>query len=73
MQHTGGIIFYYKNNTSDKTLKEEINFDITGLEIEGEQSHDIKLDIGPKAEKVLKLVATGGPWTFGCKCAYGIK
>ena len=36
MQHTGGIIFYYQNNSGDKTLKEEINFDITGLEIEGE-------------------------------------
>jgi len=38
MQHTGGIFFYYKNQTSDKTLKEEINFDISGLRIEGEDS-----------------------------------
>ena len=49
MQHTGGILFYYQNNSSDKTLKEEINFDITGLEIEGEQSNDVKIELGPKS------------------------
>ena len=73
MQHNGGIFFYYQNQTNDKTLKEEISFDITGLTIEGEQGSEVKFDLGPKSERVLKLVATGGPWTFGCKCSYGIK
>lgn len=73
MQHNGGIFFYYKNNTQDKTLKEEISFDITGLSIEGEDGTDVKFELGPNQEKVVKLEATGGPWTFGCKCSYGIK
>jgi transcriptional/translational regulatory protein YebC/TACO1 len=35
MQHTGGIFFVYKNDSTDKILKEEITFDVEALQVEG--------------------------------------
>jgi len=50
MQHTGGILFVYKNDSSDKTLKEEITFDVEGLEIEGHNESRVVVDLGPGKE-----------------------
>jgi hypothetical protein len=35
LQHSGGLIFVYKNDTSDKVLHEELGLNLTGLAIEG--------------------------------------
>jgi len=35
MQHSGGIIYVYKNETEDKTLSEELGFNLEGLKIDG--------------------------------------
>jgi hypothetical protein len=34
-QHSGGIAYLYVNDTKDKTIEEEIEFTLEGLEIEG--------------------------------------
>lgn len=34
LQHSGGIIYVYKNETSKSTLNEELGFELTGLVIE---------------------------------------
>ena len=34
LQHSGGIIYVYKNETSGSTLNEELGFELTGLVIE---------------------------------------
>ena len=73
MQHTGGIFFVYKNDSQDKTLKEEITFDIDALEVEGHEGNKVVLDLGPGQQEIIKLTATGGPWQFGCSCAYGVE
>jgi hypothetical protein len=47
MQHTGGIFFVYKNDSSDKILKEEITFDVEGLVVEGQDDFKVVLELGP--------------------------
>jgi hypothetical protein len=73
MQHTGGIIFVYKNESTDKILKEEIIFDVDGLVVEGQDDFKVVVELGPGQEQIIKLRATGGPWSFGCSCAYGVE
>ena len=38
LQHSGGLIFVYKNDTDDKTLHEELGLNLTGLKIEGQDN-----------------------------------
>jgi hypothetical protein len=73
MQHTGGIIFVYKNDSTDKILKEEIIFDVDGLKVEGQDDLKVIIELGPSSQEVVKLRTTGGPWSFGCSCAYGVE
>lgn len=73
MQHTGGIFFVYKNDSNDKTLKEEITFDVDGLVVEGQEDFKVVIELGPGQKEIIKLKATGGPWSFGCSCAYGVE
>jgi hypothetical protein len=35
LQHSGGLIFVYKNDTEDKVLHEELGLNLTGLAIVG--------------------------------------
>lgn len=35
LSHSGGILYVYKNETKDKTLKEELNLNLEGLRIDG--------------------------------------
>ena len=35
LQHSGGLIFVYKNETADKKLSEELGLDLTGLRVDG--------------------------------------
>ena len=75
MQHTGGIFFVYQNESADNILKEEITFDVDALVVEGQEKDDFKvvLELGPGQTQLIKLRATGGPWSFGCSCAYGVE
>jgi hypothetical protein len=34
LQHEGGLYFLYKNETQDQILKEEVEYELGGLEIE---------------------------------------
>jgi hypothetical protein len=34
LQHEGGLYFLYKNETKDQILKEEVEYELGGLEIE---------------------------------------
>ena len=48
LRHGGGIAYLYVNETVDKTLEEEIEFQLVGLELEenpGETTVEIK--VGP--------------------------
>jgi len=37
LQHTGGIIFVYKNESVNATLNEDLGFNLEGLKIEGQE------------------------------------
>jgi len=45
MQHTGGIFFFYKNESADKVLKEEITFDVDALVVEGQDDMKVILEL----------------------------
>ena len=73
LQHSGGILYLYTNETSDKMLKEEMGFKLEGLEIEGQDDQSkVEIELGPGEEKVISIKATGGGWKFGTSCSYGI-
>ena len=75
LQHSGGLIFVYKNETQDKKLSEELGLDLTGLRIDGQAEDDqsmVKITIGPGEQQVVNLKTTGGGWGFGSSCSYSI-
>ena len=72
-QHGGGHCYLYVNNTTDKVLEEEIEFTLQGLEIEGKPGENsIEVIVNPGERKMVKLVATGGPWKIQQSIAYGV-
>lgn len=73
LSHSGGIIYVYKNETDDKTLKEELGLNLEGLRVDG-QEDQTKVDIliGPGQQKVIKLVTTGGGYSIGTSTSYNI-
>ena len=73
LQHSGGIIYVYKNDTSGSTLNEELGLKLTGLCIEDQDDQTmVNIDIGPGEQKVIKLSTTGGGWGMSSSCSYGI-
>ena len=73
LQHSGGIIYVYKNETSGSTLNEERGLELTGLCIEDQDDQTmVNIDIGPGEQKVIKLSTTGGGWGMSSSCSYGI-
>ena len=73
LQHGGGLIFVYKNETADKKLNEELGLDLTGLRIDGQDDQTmVKIEIGPGEQQVINLKTTGGGWGFGSSCSYSI-
>ena len=73
LQHSGGIIMVYKNETDGSKLTEELGLDITGLCIEDQDDQTkVDIEIGPGEQKVIKLSTTGGGWGFASSCSYGI-
>lgn len=73
LQHSGGIIYVYKNETSGSTLNEELGLELTGLVIEDQDDQTmVNIDIGPGDQKVIKLSTTGGGWGMASSCSYGI-
>ena len=73
LQHSGGIIYVYKNDTSGSTLNEELGLELTGLCIEDQDYQTmVNIDIGPGEQKVIKLSTTGGGWGMSSSCSYGI-
>ena len=47
-QHADGICYLYVNETTDQTLEEEIEFNLTGLEIEGKPGESVlEFELGP--------------------------
>ena len=48
LQHEGGMFYLYQNNSFNKKLKEEIKYQLEGLEIVGqEDQQNVVIDIGP--------------------------
>lgn len=35
LSHSGGILYVYRNETEDKTLKEELGLNLEGLRVDG--------------------------------------
>ena len=61
------------NKTEDKVLEEEVEFTLQGLEIEGQPGEStIEVIVNPGETKMVKLVATGGPWKIQQGISYGI-
>jgi hypothetical protein len=74
LQHGAGIIIVYKNDTPDKTLVENLEFNMTGLEIvgqEGETKTEVKC--GPGETKDVQLNAVGNGYQFGMSMGYYIE
>ena len=60
------MFYLYVNESTDKKYKEEIDFDIEGLAIIGQEDQKhVKVELGPGYTKILKLEATSGPWKIG--------
>ena len=73
LQHSGGIIYVYKNETEGSQLNEELGFELTGLVIEDQDDQTkVDIEIGPGEEKVIKLSTTGGGWGMSSSYSYGI-
>jgi len=73
LQHGGGIAYLYVNETNDKTLEEEIEFQLVGLELEenpGETTIEIK--VLPGQQRMVKLRSTEGPWKISTGVSYAI-
>jgi hypothetical protein len=48
LQHDDGICFFYKNDTSDKVLKETVTFTLEGLKIEGQKDNSVvEINLNP--------------------------
>lgn len=73
LSHSGGIIYVYKNETGDKTLKEELGLNLEGLRVDGQEDQSkVDILIVPGQRKVIKLVTTGGGYSIGTSCSYNI-
>lgn len=74
-KHQAGIAFFYENKTQRNTLQEKLQFQLSGLVIEGndEGNNIVEFRLGPGQTKFIQLNAIGGmPWKFGLGMAYGI-
>ena len=48
LQHSDGVCYLYVNETKDETIEEEIEFKLTGLEIEGKPGETkLEIVVGP--------------------------
>ena len=74
LQHEGGSYFLYKNNTTDQILKEEVEYELGGLEIEDQfDQTKVFVTLAPGEEHVVKLKATGGAWSISQSIATSIE
>jgi len=65
LQHEGGLFFLYKNLTDSFVLKEEVIYELGGLEIEDQADQTkVTVELGPGEERIIKLRATEGPWSI---------
>merc|ERR1711935_635782 len=72
-QHSEGICYLYVNETTDLTLEEEIEFKLTGLEIEGKPGESVvEFELGPGQQKFIKLKAISSPWKIATGVGYAI-
>lgn len=74
-KHQSGIAYYYENNTERNTLQEKLQFQLSGLTIEGndEGNNIVEFRLGPGQSKFIELKAIGGmQWKIGCGMAYGV-
>ena len=75
-KHQAGIVYVYENLTSKNTLQEKLQFQLSGLQIEGNAEGDnvVQFTLGPGQTKFIELKAIGGvQWKIGCGMAYGIQ
>lgn len=68
------MFIIYKNDTADKILNEEVNFELEGLAIEGEPegTTTVAMEVGPGSEKIVKLVAVADDFGFGMGNSYNV-
>lgn len=74
LQHSGGIIIVYNNQSEDETLKEIDMFNCDGLQLEGyDDMSRVELEIGPGERVALKLTPVGnGGYSYGISSQYSI-
>jgi len=73
LRHGGGIAYLYVNNTDKLTLEEELEFQLTGLEIEGKPGETkVEIKVGPGQKKLFKLIATDATQKVSCGVSYGV-
>ena len=73
LKHSSGICYFYENLTEDKTLSEDLKFNIEGLYIVGndEGNTEVKVELGPGESRLVQLKSTGeGGWKIGMSCGY---
>ena len=74
LQHDGGVAYLYVNETPNRTLDEDLEFQIQGLELEENPGQtEINVKVGPGQKRLVKLAATTGPWKIGVGVAFVIE
>jgi hypothetical protein len=74
LKHAGGITLVYQNKTKDKTIVEDLDLDMKGLEIvDNKGKPNIKVKCPPNQVRDVQIKATGGPWSFGLAMYYYIE
>lgn len=56
LYHEGGLLALYENHTEDRTLVEDVKFDLQNCKIEGMASSSIKARIGPRKAALVNIV-----------------
>lgn len=66
-------MFVYKNTSEGSTLEETLGLNLEGLKVEGQEDQSkVEIILGPGQQKVIKLVKTGGGYSFGSSASYSI-
>lgn len=74
LQHQGGVLIIYKNESSENALNEKITFTLDGLTIDGNEPDNkvVEFSLNPGQEKIVKLSTIKGGFTFNMQTQYSI-
>jgi len=63
LYHSDGVIYEYKNDSSEYTLDENISFNLKGCSIVGSRGSAARIYVGPRQEKTLSIKSHSQGWS----------